>query len=481
MPGRLAALLLFVIAALGLAVPAFADTRVALVIANADYKSVAKLPNPPNDARTMAAALRGVGFSVTEKANLGKRDLESALKTFAVSAREADVAVIYYAGHGMEQGGLNYLVPIDAALASDQDVEFDTVPLDLLLRSVEGASRMKLVILDACRNNPFLTTMRRAGGTRSVGRGLARVEPDSDILVAYAAREGSTADDGDGKDSPFTKALAQRIAAPGVEIRLLFGQVRDDVRKSTDNRQEPAIYGSLGGDPFYFVPPGGPATSVTSTGGETTPLKSEAERNAQLRMASVGELLGARSGGGGGASAGALAGAPPAGSSSGLLGSRSAFASKGGEGGETPFASGLAHIERQEWAAAVTDFDAILRLRPQNAGAWHNRARAKFGAGDVDGAIADVTRAIRLMPKNDQSYIIRARFYRLKLMWELALADSNTAVSLQPDAEAYYQRGLTYEGKGDAAAAAADYAKALSMNPRLPRVLLAQGRVMRRR
>ena len=132
---------------------------------------------------------------------------------------------------------------------------FDAVPLDLLLRSVEGATRMKLVILDACRNNPFLTSMQRSGGTRAVGRGLARVEPQGDTLVAYAAREGSTADDGDGSDSPFTKALAQRLATPGLEIRLLFGQVRDDVIAATNRRQEPAIYGSLGGQPFYFVPP----------------------------------------------------------------------------------------------------------------------------------------------------------------------------------------------------------------------------------
>ena len=148
--------------ALGLAAPAWAQARVALVIANSAYAHAPKLPNPPNDAKAMAATLRGIGFVTTEKADLSKRDLEAALKTFAQSAREADVAVIYYAGHGMEQAGLNYLVPIDATLASDQDVDFDAVPLDLLLRSVEGASRMKLVVLDACRNNPFLTTMRRA-------------------------------------------------------------------------------------------------------------------------------------------------------------------------------------------------------------------------------------------------------------------------------------------------------------------------------
>ncbi|HEX7946579.1 MAG TPA: caspase family protein, partial [Phenylobacterium sp.] len=242
---RFALWLVAAVLALAPGAPAWADGRVALVIANSAYVHAPKLPNPPNDARNMAAALRKVGFTTTEKTDLSKRDLEAALKTFAQAARGADVAVIYYAGHGMEQGGLNYLVPVDATLASDQDVEFDTVPLDLLLRSVEGASRLKLVVLDACRNNPFLTTMQRASGTRAIGRGLSRVEPEGDTLVAYAAREGSTADDGDGGDSPFTKALTTRMQTPGLEIRLLFGQVRDDVLASTGRRQEPAIYGSL--------------------------------------------------------------------------------------------------------------------------------------------------------------------------------------------------------------------------------------------
>jgi tetratricopeptide (TPR) repeat protein len=342
------------------------------------------------------------------------------------------------------------------------------------------------VILDACRNNPFLTTMRRSNGTRAVSRGLTRVEPDGDMLVAYAAREGATADDGEGADSPFTKAVAKWLTTPGVEMHLLFGKVRDDVRKATDNRQEPAIYGSLGGDEYYFVPPNGAATGAASASqveaARNAQLKTEAERNRQLRVASAGALLGAKSGGGGPPpAAGASAGASGGGSGGPPLAGRSAFGGNPGAGDTNLFASGLAHIERQEWAAAIADFDAIIRFRPQNAGAWHNRARARYGAGDVDGAIADMTRAIRLLPTNDDSYIARARFYRLKLLWELALADNNQAIALKPDAEAYLQRGLTYEGKGDAAAAAADYARALSINPRLPRAIQAQTRIAKRR
>lgn len=457
-----------VVLALSLAAPAFADTRVALVLANSDYKNVAKLPNPPNDARRIAETLRKVGFVTTEKNDLSKRDLEAALKTFAQSARSADVAVIYYAGHGMEQGGLNYLVPVDATLSSDQDVEFDTVPLDLLLRSVEGASRLKLVILDACRNNPFMTTMKRSGGTRAIGRGLARVEPEGDVLVAYAAREGSTADDGDAGDSPFTKALTEKMVTPGLEIRLLFGQVRDDVLKATDRRQEPAIYGSLGGDPFYFVAPApaaggrpggmGPrrAARLAAGAGDGPPTTPDSWRVAALTARRAGDLDKAV------ADFGEALKLDP-------------------RDTEALYGRALIHVERSEWDPAIADFDAVIRVRPGNAGAFHNRARARDGKGDVDGAIADVTQAIKLNPQNDQSYVARARYYRRKSAWDLALADNNKALAIQPDADAYYQRGVTEEGKGDSVAALTDYDKALSLDPKLVRASDARDRLAKKR
>jgi uncharacterized caspase-like protein len=444
------------ILALMLCAPAWADGRVALVIANSAYVHAPKLPNPPNDARNMAAALRKVGFTTTEKTDLSKRDLEAALKTFAQAARGADVAVIYYAGHGMEQGGLNYLVPIDATLASDQDVEFDTVPLDLLLRSVEGASRLKLVVLDACRNNPFLTSMQRASGTRAIGRGLSRVEPEGDTLVAYAAREGSTADDGDGGDSPFTKALTTRMQTPGLEIRLLFGQVRDDVLASTGRRQEPAIYGSLGGQPFYFVAP----PTAVATAALPTPA------------------------------------APPTTTAPGGLGSA--------ERPNNPAANALAiarfddalktnprdpqallgralvRLQGSEWDAAIADLTTLIAIRPGNASAFHNRARARFAKGDVDGAVGDMTEAIRLMPGNEDSYTARARFYRQKGQMDLAMADNQKAVALKGDAETYYQRGLTYQAKGDTAAAVADFDKSLAIDPDNTRASDAKARLARK-
>ena len=156
--------------------------------------------------------------------------------------------MVYYSGHGIEMGGENYLIPIDAQLASDRDVIDETVPLDRVLQTLDGASRLKLVILDACRTNPFLAQITHRDGSRAVDRGLARVDPPSgNMLVAFAAKAGTVALDGDGQNSPFTASLAKHLIEPGVDIRLALGEVRDDVLDSTSRVQEPFLYGSLGG------------------------------------------------------------------------------------------------------------------------------------------------------------------------------------------------------------------------------------------
>lgn len=254
----LPALLALLVALLSAAGASAAERRVALVVGNAAYAHVSPLANPQNDAAAIAAALRRVGFEATElRRDLGRGAMLDALQTFTREARKADVAFVYYAGHGMEVGGRNFLIPTDARLATDDDVEFEAVPLDLVLRAVEGAKRLRLVVLDACRDNPFATRMVVTGGRgRSVGRGLAQVEPPGDMLVAYAARDGQVASDGDGGgNSPYATAILKHIETPGLEIQFLFRKVRDAVLASTGNVQQPHVYGSLGGEPFYLVPP----------------------------------------------------------------------------------------------------------------------------------------------------------------------------------------------------------------------------------
>ena len=235
-----------------LSVPALAASRVALVIGNAAYAHAPALSNPLNDAADIGATLARLGFSVTRLQNADYATLRRGLQEFTRTASGSDVAVVFYAGHGIEVDQRNYLVPVDARLASDQDVEFETVPLDLVLRSVERAGGLRLVILDACRENPFASSMRRAGTTRSIGRGLARVEPSGNTLVAYAARGGTVALDGKGRNSPYTEALLAHLKEPGLEVGMMFRRVRDSVLASTRRQQEPFWYGSLSSEGVYL-------------------------------------------------------------------------------------------------------------------------------------------------------------------------------------------------------------------------------------
>jgi len=232
------------------------ERRVALVIGNSNYRAAPVLPNAQHDAEAIAAALRRVGFdTVNLGSDLPKEKLIDALRSFAREAEQADWALIYYAGHGIELGGVNYLIPVDARLETDRDVQFEALPLDQLLSTVEGARKLRIILLDACRENPFARQMRRTVASRSIGRGLARVEPDGGTLVAYAAKHGEVALDGDGGNSPFVSALVRHIATPGIEINKLFRLVRDDVLTATGRKQEPFVYGSLPGEDFYFAAP----------------------------------------------------------------------------------------------------------------------------------------------------------------------------------------------------------------------------------
>jgi formylglycine-generating enzyme required for sulfatase activity len=236
--------------------PAFAGKRVALVIGNSAYQRVPVLANPAKDADDMSEMFRKAGFTVVlAKHNLGATEMRRALRDFSDEVRDADVAIVYYAGHGMEIEGTNYLIPVDALLERDIDAFDEAIPLDRLLTVIEPAKQLRLVILDACRDNPFNKVMKHSVAARAVVRGLAKVEPNSpNTMVAFAAKAGSTASDGDDQNSPYTTALLRHLPRPGLDLRKAFGFVRDDVLKATRNRQEPFIYGSLGGEDVALVP-----------------------------------------------------------------------------------------------------------------------------------------------------------------------------------------------------------------------------------
>lgn len=234
------------------AAPDRSGVRVALVIGNSRYQAATPLANPERDAKLIAETLGRSGFEKVRLVIDGTRDeIANALKAFAAEAANADWAVVYYAGHGIEVDGSNYVVPVDVKYQSNADVPRQSIALDQILNSVRTADKLRLVMLDACRDNPFIAELAR-GESSEVGRGLARIEPESGTLVAFATKHGHVAADGTGANSPFATALVNRMPTPGLEINLLFRLVHDDVYASTNKEQEPFTYGQLSARGLYF-------------------------------------------------------------------------------------------------------------------------------------------------------------------------------------------------------------------------------------
>ena len=251
------------------------------MLGNSAYQNVPQLTNPINDGAVVAATLKAAGFDVVDsRHDLAAAETRRALRDFADRARDADIAVVYYAGHGMEVDGTNYLIPVDAKLERDTDIYDEALSLDRVLVAIEPATRLRLVILDACRDNPFAKSMKRTLASRGIGQGLGKIEPSSpNMLIAYSAKAGSTALDGDAKNSPFTLALAKHLTTPGLDVRRAFGFVRDEVLKTTGNKQEPFVYGSLGGDDVPLVP----ATKAAPSTPAPNP-QAEARRDYELAL-----------------------------------------------------------------------------------------------------------------------------------------------------------------------------------------------------
>src|SRR5882762_10101770 len=257
--------------------PALAGKRVALVIGNSSYQNVAALTNPANDATAITEMFKKASFDVVEsRRDLKYMEMRRALRDFADKARGADIAVIYFAGHGVEIDGTNYVVPVDAVLQRDSDVDDEAISLNRILVAAEPATKLRLVILDACRDNPFAKKMKRTLASRSLGRGLAGVEANKpNTFIAFAAKEGSTAADGDGKNSPFSAALLKHLTRPGLDIHKAFGFVRDDVMSATGNQQEPYTTNSLGGNDVALVP--APASPSAASGNANADVRHDYE------------------------------------------------------------------------------------------------------------------------------------------------------------------------------------------------------------
>lgn len=241
-----------------------AERRIALVIGNSAYQNTAELRNPRNDASDMSATLRRLGFEVFEGHDLDKRSMERMIRQFGIKLAGAELALFFYAGHGVAIGGQNYLIPTDARLASEGDADFEALPLNLVLKQMEREAKTSIVLLDACRDNPLARNLARTMGTRSalVSQGLAEVKTGIGTLIGFSTQPGNVAIDGVGRNSPYTEALLRHAEASAKDISGVLIAVRNDVLKATDGRQVPWEHTSLTGQ--VFLNAGRPTTSLAS-------------------------------------------------------------------------------------------------------------------------------------------------------------------------------------------------------------------------
>src|SRR5580704_4354253 len=258
--------------------PASAGVKLALVLGNAKYEAVPVLENPANDAADLAQALRATGFEVIEQRDATRDVMAKAVRDFSERLHGADVALFFYAGHGLQMNGENYLLPVDAKIENAADVRFSTINLSDIQQEMEGSGRANIIILDACRNNPFAEKLSR-GGRGVTTRGLGRVDATGEgSLIVYSTQPNNVALDGLGRNSPFTAALLKHVGTQGLEVRQMISRVRGDVLQATDRRQTPWDSSSLVGDVYLAEAP----PAAASKPAEPPPLASSAPVKPQV-------------------------------------------------------------------------------------------------------------------------------------------------------------------------------------------------------
>jgi len=378
------------------------ERRIALVIGNGAYTNVPPLKNPPNDATLVATTLKKLGFEVSVGMNKSQREMKQLIRSFGQRLRAGGgVGLFYFAGHGVQSKGHNYLIPVDADIQNEADVEDVGVDVNYVLNMIEDAqSALNIVILDACRNNPFARSFRSAQG------GLAQVKAPTGTLIAYATAPDSTAADGDRANSPYTEELTKQMETPGVVLETMFRRVTEQVSSRTGGRQEPWVSDNHKGE-FYFS--SGPTNASSTT-------------TAKIDAVAVDP--------------------------------------------QQYYARSLAHFNRGELDRALVDINKAIKLSPAFAQAYAIRAGIYHLKNNLDNAITDSSKAIDLNLNHEAPYLVRGGSYNVKGSYDQALADFNKAIQINPQsAPAYSGRGVSYSGKGDYDKAIADYTRGITLDP----------------
>jgi tetratricopeptide (TPR) repeat protein len=447
--------------------------RTALVIGNASYQDN-PLKNSINDAEAMANALKDVGFDVILLENADLKQIENAIDTFHHQLKAGGVGLFYYAGHGTQVDGENYLIPVNAKLDVAEDVRYEAIPVGkVLARMEDAANQMNIVILDACRNNPF------ARKWRSSQRGLAPIQSARGALIAFATEPGGVAADGEGENGLYTSFLLKHLKTPNLDVELMFKRVREDLVQATQNKQVPWEYSSLVGD-FSFNPVTvAQSSQPNSTTAETYFKQGEDYRNnnqydkalaaytkaievnpqyaeAYLRRGNVYHNLKEYD--------------------KAIKDYNKAMAdyNKALEIElEDVYASyknrGNVYYNLKEYDKAMADYNKAIEINPQYADAYNSQGNVYHNLKEYDKAMADYNKVLEIDPQDAHAYLRRGIVYYDLKEYDKAMADYNKAIEINPQyAMAYNNRGLVYYNLKEYDKAIKDYNKALEIDPKVP-------------
>jgi tetratricopeptide (TPR) repeat protein len=396
----------------------FSQQKYALVIGNADYTGISKLRNPVNDANSVATALTSLGFSVEKVLNGNLDRMETAADSFRrrLGGSRNTYGFFFYAGHGVQAGGDNYLIPVDAAnIQSENHLRQRAVSVQTLLDNMNDAgNELNIIVLDACRDNPF-------GWARSGSRGLSMVHAPAGSIVMYATSAGSVADDGTGSNGLFTGQLLNNLKTPGLSVRDLFDKTGEDVLRVSGGRQHPELSVRFFGASSAYL--GTRPTPNTPPPGVQPPTPSAAAKAAYDR--------------------------------------------------------GVEYFDKESYIEAIAEFDQAIRLDPNYAEAYAYRARSynsNSSKRDLNQGLSDANKAIQLNPRLGIGYFARAYVYSEKNDYDRAIADYTEAIRLNPNfAPAYNNRGIRYSEKNDNDRAIADFTEAIRINPNYSTAYISRG------
>lgn len=448
--------------------------RIALLIGNGAYQNTKPLKNPANDVRLLSATLEKLGFEVTTGTDRSQREMKRLIRDFGARLREGGgIGLFYFAGHGVQSKGRNFLIPVDADIQTDADLEDTAVNLNYVLENLDDAqSSLNIVILDACRNNPF------ARGLRSAQEGLAQVKAPTGTLIAYATGPDRTAADGIGDNSPYTEELVKQMQTAGVLLETVFRKVAEQVSSRTRGSQEPWYSANVKGD-FFFSGGGTQGIGVSPPKITNQPTfgieQNDPQKYYTLAVAYVSQarfdeaMVNINK---------AIELAPELAQAYAVragiyhfkndLDAAIADANKALQLNlkhEAPYIiRGFAYNSKMQFDRGIEDLNKALEINPQAGAAYYGRGNAFVGKNDLDKGIADFTKAIALGSNDAQTYYNRGTAYARKELWDLALSDFNKAIELNPNlAPAYNNRAIIYEKKGDPTRAAADKKRYLEL------------------